>query len=95
MSLIMTKLADAAPVSCSVNPHNFDLVISDKGMPNMTGEQFAREIISIKPGIPIIICTCFCNENDELRAKAMGIKGFLMKPVATGKVISNKEYPIV
>jgi PAS domain S-box-containing protein len=66
------------------NPGYFDLVISDRGMPLMTGEQLARKLIFIKPGIPIIICTGFGDENDVNRAKAMGIKGFLMKPVATG-----------
>ena len=64
------------------NPGSFDLVISDKSMPNITGEQLALEIISFKPGIPVIICTGFSNENDVQRAKAMGVKGFLMKPVA-------------
>jgi len=67
-----------------VNPDNFDLVISDRGMPNMTGDQLARELISIRPGIPIILCTGFSNENDVKRSKAMGVKGFLMKPVAIG-----------
>ena len=66
------------------NPGHFDLVISDKGMPLMTGEQLSRELILIKPGIPIIICTGFSDENDVNRAMSMGIKGFLMKPVATG-----------
>jgi two-component system cell cycle sensor histidine kinase/response regulator CckA len=66
------------------NSGNFDLVISDRGMPNMTGEQLAGELMSIRPGIPIILCTGFSNENDVKRAKAMGVKGFLMKPVATG-----------
>ena len=64
------------------NPCNFDLVISDRGMPNITGDQLARQLILIKPGIPVIICTGFSNENDERRAMAMGIKGFLMKPVS-------------
>jgi len=40
--------------------------------------------VQIRPGIPIIICTGFSNKNDEQYAKAMGVKGFLMKPVATG-----------
>jgi PAS domain S-box-containing protein len=66
------------------NPSKFDLVISDKGMPNMTGEQLARELILIKPGIPIIICSGFSDENDEQQAKSLGVKGFLKKPVATG-----------
>ena len=66
------------------NPGNFDLVISDKSMPLMTGERLAMEMILIKPGIPVIICTGFSDENDVKRAKAMGVKGFLMKPMAIG-----------
>ncbi len=66
------------------NPSKYDLVISDRGMPNMTGDQLARELILIKPGIPIIICTGYSDENDVKRAKAMDVKGFLMKPVAIG-----------
>lgn len=68
------------------NPSNFDLVISDRGMPNMTGEQLARELIAIRPEIPIVLCTGFSDENDEKRAKDMGIKGVLKKPVASGKL---------
>ncbi len=63
------------------DPSIFDLVISDRGMPNMTGEQLAGELFSIRPDIPIIFCTGFSDENDEQGAKDMGIKGFLMKPV--------------
>jgi CheY-like chemotaxis protein len=70
------------------NPSQFDLVISDRGMPNMTGEQLAGELISIRPEIPIILCTGFSDVNDELHARAMGVKGFLMKPVATGDLAS-------
>jgi PAS domain S-box-containing protein len=79
----LTSSQDAL-AAFKANPGNFDLVISDKSMPNMTGEQLAMEIISIKPLIPIIICTGFSDENDVQRAKAMGVKGFLMKPVAMG-----------
>jgi DNA-binding NtrC family response regulator len=78
-----TSSPDALAVF-KADPGNFDLVISDRGMPNLTGEQLARELFAIKPGIPIILCTGFGDEKDEQLAKAMGIKGFLMKPVATG-----------
>jgi len=66
------------------DPHRFDLVMSDRGMPRMTGDQLAGELLSIRPEIPIILCTGFSTENDEQNARAMGIKGFLLKPVATG-----------
>jgi CheY-like chemotaxis protein len=64
------------------NPSGFDLVISDRGMPNMTGEQLAQELIAIRPEIPIILCTGFCDENDEKRARALGVRCLLKKPVA-------------
>ena len=58
------------------SPPKYGLVISDRGMPNMTGEQLARELISNRPDIPISICTGFSYENDELYAKAMVVRGF-------------------
>jgi two-component system, cell cycle sensor histidine kinase and response regulator CckA len=42
---------------------------------------FAEELNSIRSEIPIIICTGFSDKIDEKSSKAMGIKGFLMKPV--------------
>ena len=94
-----TSSPDALAVF-KANSGNFDLVISDRGMPLMTGEQLARELILIKPGIPIIICTGFSDENDVKRAKAMGVKGFLMKPVAIGDLaemvrkVLDEETPV-
>jgi PAS domain S-box-containing protein len=80
---VCTSSPDAL-AAFKANPSEYDLIISDKGMPNMTGEQLARELISIKPRIPIIICSGFSDENDEQQAKSIGVKGFLKKPVATG-----------
>ncbi len=64
------------------NPKNFDLIITDMTMPNLTGDKLAKEVLSIRPGIPIIICTGFSTRINEQKARAMGIKGFLFKPVA-------------
>jgi PAS domain S-box-containing protein len=63
------------------NPEVFDLVITDMSMPNMTGDKLARELMVIKPGIPVIICTGFSEKMSSERAKNVGISGFLMKPV--------------
>jgi PAS domain S-box-containing protein len=82
---VRTSSQDAL-ATFKANTASFDLVISDRGMPNMTGDQLAGELISIRPGIPIILCTGFSNENDVKRAKAMGVKGFLMKPVTIGNL---------
>ncbi|SLM29633.1 hypothetical protein MTBBW1_190005 [Desulfamplus magnetovallimortis] len=63
------------------NPDAFDLVLTDMTMPGLTGDQLASELISIKPSIPVIICTGFSEKVDAKAVDAMGIKGFLKKPV--------------
>ncbi len=62
-------------------PASFDLVITDMAMPNMTGDRLARELMSIRPDIPVIICTGFSERINREKARSLGIKGFLMKPV--------------
>ena len=63
-------------------PDSFDLVITDLTMPHMTGIDLAKEILKIRPDTPIILCTGFSETIDENRAKLLGIKEFLMKPIA-------------
>jgi signal transduction histidine kinase/ActR/RegA family two-component response regulator len=60
---------------------NYDLVITDMTMPNMTGDQLAQKIISIRPDIPILLCTGFSEIMDEQKARAIGIRGYISKPV--------------
>jgi len=60
---------------------NFDLVITDMTMPNLTGEKLAERLFKIKANIPIIICTGYSSIIDDEKAKQIGVAGFLMKPV--------------
>lgn len=61
-------------------PDAFDLVISDMTMPIMTGDKFAQKIITIRPEIPIIICTGFSNTISLGNYAEMGIKDLIFKP---------------
>jgi two-component system, cell cycle sensor histidine kinase and response regulator CckA len=62
-------------------PYNYDLVISDMTMANLTGDRLAQELMKIRPDIPIIICTGFSEKISPEKAQQLGIKGFLMKPI--------------
>lgn len=68
------------------NPTRFDMVITDMTMPDITGKDLAREMISIRPDIPVIICTGFSNQIDEKKAKEMGIRAFIIKPIVMRKM---------
>jgi len=62
------------------NPYNFDLVISDVTMPEMTGDKLASEILSIKPDTPIILCTGYSKTLSDEKAVELGIKSIVPKP---------------
>jgi PAS domain S-box-containing protein len=64
------------------DPHRFDLVITDQTMPSMTGEALSRELLRIRPDLPIILCTGFSHIMSAEKAKALGIQAYLMKPLA-------------
>jgi CheY-like chemotaxis protein len=68
------------------NPDDFDLLVSDQTMPGLTGLELAREITAIKPALPVILCTGFSRDIDADTAKRLGIKGFIMKPLAFGEL---------
>jgi len=61
-------------------------LFSDMTMPEKTGDQLAKEILSIKPNTPIIICTGFSERIDKEQAEIIGVKGFLMKPVVKSEM---------
>ncbi len=61
---------------------SFDLVITDMAMPNMTGTELAIEIMRINPELPIIICTGYSENINEEKAKILGFKKLIMKPVS-------------
>ncbi len=61
-------------------PDDFALVITDMTMPGLTGKDLARELLAIRPGLPIILCTGFSEFVNEQQADALGIRAFIHKP---------------
>jgi len=64
-----------------VQSANFDLVITDMTMPNMTGEKLAAELMTVRPGIPVILCSGFSEQITEEKAGQQGIRKYLLKPM--------------
>ncbi len=60
-------------------PAEFDLVVTDQTMPEMTGETLSREIRRIRADVPIIVCTGFSRTFTPEKAREAGIDGYVMK----------------
>jgi CheY-like chemotaxis protein len=70
-------------------PDNFDIVITDMAMPNMSGDELAKKISTLKPDIPIILCTGYSETMSEEKALSIGIKTFLAKPVIMKELVAK------
>ena len=70
-------------------PDQFDLILTDMTMPNMTGVELSKEIMNIRSDIPVILCTGFSEKIDEKKALELGIKAFVMKPIVMGKMANT------
>lgn len=64
------------------NPRRYDLVITDMTMPGMTGKDLAKELLKVRPGLPIIMCTGYSETVSKEEARQIGISEFRMKPVS-------------
>jgi CheY-like chemotaxis protein len=50
-------------------------------MPQMSGAELAREILLIRPGLPIILCSGFSETIIAEEARALGVRDYFMKPI--------------
>lgn len=65
---------------------DFDLVITDMAMPNLTGDRLAREILSIRKNIPILLCTGHSNRITSENQTMWGVREVVYKPIVKAEL---------
>lgn len=63
------------------NRTEYDLLITDQTMPNMTGIELVQTLFENQVKIPVILCTGYSESVNEESAKAVGIYEYLEKPI--------------
>ena len=81
--------SDAALNIFAKNPEKFDLVITDQTMLELTGTELSKQILKIRPDIPIILCSGYSGLINEESAKELGIRAYLEKPTESTDLISK------
>jgi CheY-like chemotaxis protein len=71
------------------DPARFDLVVTDMTMPGMRGDKLAEEIMKIRDDIPVILATGYSKQISEEKAKEIGIRAFVMKPLTQQELAST------
>jgi CheY-like chemotaxis protein/two-component sensor histidine kinase len=60
-------------------PSDFDVAITDFSMPRMPGFEFARELLAVAPGLPIVVMSGYVRPEDQEAAQRAGIREFIPK----------------
>jgi len=64
-----------------------DLILMDIRMPVMDGLEATREILKIRPGLPVIALTAYVVQEDILKIRAAGCQQYLSKPVPKNRLL--------
>ena len=62
------------------NPHSLDLLITDLTMPGMDGIELARQALSVRHDLTVVLCSGLGVCMDKEKANKAGIRFFLDKP---------------
>jgi PAS domain S-box-containing protein len=79
----VTTAADGeeALVRFKESPHAFALVLTDHTMPTLSGADLARALLAIRADVPVILCTGYSDQIDDRRARELGVRSLLQKPI--------------
>ena len=85
--VVTANCSAAALKDFQAQPEKFDLVIANQSMPQWTGLELAEQILDLRPGIPIILCTGFGDGMLQEKAEKIGIRHILMKPLIISQMV--------
>ena len=68
--------------------HVVDLILTDFAMPGCNGVEFGRQILGLRPTIPIVLCSGHGAGMNRERALEIGFSDFLTKPIGMHRLLS-------
>lgn len=71
---------EAALEAFRAHPADFDVVVTDLSMPQMSGFELTRELLAIRADIPVLMTSGYIRPEDEGRAREVGVSELILKP---------------
>lgn len=82
-------VADAQEGLAAFSEERFDLIITDLGLPGMSGEELAQTIARQSPATPVILLTGWSSQLKEEAQPLAGVTNILGKPITIGTLSST------
>ncbi|MBI5504494.1 MAG: response regulator, partial [Deltaproteobacteria bacterium] len=72
--------AEDAVAAVRADPDGFDLVITDFNMPGLSGLEVARQLIGLRPDLPVVLASGYITEELRVQALDIGVREMIYKP---------------
>ena len=91
--LNVTAIADPSDARglVAAAPERYSLVITDQTMPKITGVDLARELLALRPDLPVILYTGLSDNVVQREVDALGIRALMKKPIEPPTLFSLLE----
>jgi len=66
--------------------NDFHLVLADQSISRMTGLELAREVLALRPAMPVVLCTGYSDALTREKAMELGVRATIGKPVVLDQV---------
>ncbi len=92
----VTSFSDSQRALAWMQEHlaDFDLLVTDMTMPEITGADLTEKLLAQRPELPIVLCTGFSETLDKDQAIELGIREYLLKPV-TKQQLAGKLHKVL
>jgi|WetSurMetagenome_2_1015567.scaffolds.fasta_scaffold137881_2 DNA-binding NtrC family response regulator len=87
----VTALANSSDAfrTFSAAPSEFDLIITDERMPELSGSDLLGQILEIRPDVPVILHTDYPNATSMIRARDIGARAILSKSFTMTQLVTS------
>lgn len=75
-------------------PEKFDCVVIDEAMPSLSGIEFSKQALKLRPEIPIILCSTNAQANKQETLAEPGIRSQLQKPFTSEQLIDQIHHAL-
>ncbi len=73
----------AALAAFQADPSAFSLVVTDLTMPHITGIEVARQILAVRPELPVLLASGYSGTWTPESLRALGLRGLIAKPLSS------------
>jgi PAS domain S-box-containing protein len=87
-SVVAFGTGQAALAAFAAYPDSIDLVVTDETMPGLRGFDLARQLLALRPELPIILCSGYSARVTPELAQQAGIRAFLAKPIEVDNLVN-------